>query len=123
MKGWLEMNQSKSSFLDVAGQVAEGAVRLTGEMMARGRDKVDQMALNARLMKLHRQLGALVYNQKKTGREDEQMLNWYITEIDRVKRRLAALEVRDEQDFTVYDARQPGVEDDAGAMFRADGQP
>ncbi|NLW79141.1 MAG: hypothetical protein GXY32_07005 [Ruminococcaceae bacterium] len=117
------MNQSRSSFLDVAGQVAEGAVRLTGEVVARGRDKVDQMALNGRLMKLHRQLGALVYSQKKTGREDEQMLDWYIAEIDRVKRRLAALEMRDEQDFTVYDARRPDAEDDAEAMFRAGGQP
>ena len=97
--------------IDTASRLADQAARATGRLVAKGQDKVDQMALQARLAKLHRQLGALVYSQKASGDENEAMVDWYIAEITRVKKRLAAYGAPRPDNVTV--AEGEGVQEDA----------
>lgn len=117
------MKQGMDKWIDRAGLVAEGAARATSAIVSKGREKMDKMALNARLAKLHRQLGALVYMLHKNGEENQPMIQWYVGEIDRIKLKLAELDLPDTQpDFTVYGAPTPAEEGEEDAMFCGGGQ-
>ncbi len=103
--------------MDKAGRIAQQAVLTTGRLASKGREKMDQVALQARLAKLHRQLGALVYSLRVNGDENEAMVAWYVAEITRVKKRLAAYNTPRPNNVTV--AAGEGVQEDA--MFRGGG--
>ena len=111
------MKQGFDKLLDTAGQVADSAVKTTGKLVAKGRDKAEEVALRSRLAKVHRQLGALVYSLRKNGEENEPMVEWYIGEIDRLKGRINALQNPPADPVRVYgDYKDGGAQEDA--MFR-----
>lgn len=103
--------------VEKAGQMAGSAARGAGALMGKGRDKVDQMALQAKLSKTHRQLGALVYALHKNGDENEAMVAWYVEEIDRIKARLARYEKQSEDNITVFGVEEAAAEVAEDAMF------
>ncbi len=103
--------------VDTAGRVARKAALTTGRLADKGREKVNQLALQARLARLHRQLGALVYSLRVNGDENEAMVAWYVAEITQVKKRLAAYGTP--RQSTVTAAVGDGVQEDA--MFRGGG--
>ena len=109
--------------MDTAGRVAAGAAKATGILVNKGYDKVNQATLQAKLAKLHRQLGALVYALEKNGEENKPMISWYVSEIDKVKSKLAAIENQKESaesDFHTFSSPKAGGEDEQDAMFRGD---
>lgn len=113
------MSDILDKFTQTAGAMAEGAVKATSKLVNKGKEKADQVNLNTKLSKLYRQMGALVYSQRKTGQEDETMLAWYTAEIDKIKAELAVYDMP-ETDSVVDFAPKEAPED---AMFcDSDGQ-
>ena len=111
--------------MDKAGRVAESAVKTTTNLVNKGKDKAEEMALQSKLMKVHRQLGSLVYALRKNNEENEPMIAWYISEIDRINARITLLQTNTTppaQD-NVYTYTPPNTdwEDDGDAMFRGGG--
>lgn len=115
------MASTFDKFMDTAGKVADAAVKGTATLVNKGRDKAEEMALQSKLGKLQRQLGSLIYALRKNGEENEPMVAWYITELDRINAKLAALGAGgdDDDDFKVYDHTPPsGTEAGDNAFFR-----
>ena len=105
-------------------KVADGAAKITGQLVSKSKAQLDRASLHAKLAKTHRQLGALVYTMKKNGDENEPMLAWYIAEIDRIKAKLALLDDdKKDSSFHVYgDESSVAAEADEDAMFRGGGE-
>ncbi|MDL2219696.1 hypothetical protein LJC04_05125 [Ruminococcaceae bacterium OttesenSCG-928-O06] len=113
------MQDSFDRMVDTAGRMADAAVKTTASLVNKGRDKAEQVALQAKLAKLHRQLGALVYALHKSGEENDEMVQWYIREMDSVHRKLADLQQPPaEEEIIVATPAAKGAEDDGDAMFR-----
>lgn len=83
------MGQSTDRFMETAGKMVDAAAKTTSRLVSAGRDKVDAAALQSRLGKVQRQLGALVYTQHKTGIHNEEVVQKYIAELDRIQMQLA----------------------------------
>ncbi|MDL2293253.1 hypothetical protein LJC60_01325 [Ruminococcaceae bacterium OttesenSCG-928-D13] len=117
------MGDSFDKIMDTAGKVAGAAVKGTTNLVNKGRDKAEELALQAKLSKLQRQLGSLVYALRKNDEENEPMIAWYITEIDRINAKLASLGTPAEKDpdFKVYGGPTAGAEEDSDAFFRDGG--
>ena len=101
-----------------AGQVAGGVARVSRDLVSKGRDRADKLALQARLSRLYRQLGALVYTQKKSGSEDEAMISWYVAELDTLKEKLAKYEDDTVISAAAGDGAEKKAEEKEDAMFR-----
>lgn len=52
-------------------QVADSAVRTAGTLYEKGKKEARLMALEAKLGRAQRELGALVYSLRRTGEENE----------------------------------------------------
>ncbi len=111
------MSESLERFLDRAGQVAGATAKAATEAAGRGRDKAEQLALQARMAKMERQLGALVYALRKNDEENEAMVGWYVSEIDRLQAKIADLNTPKRRSGGVHVAK-PAAEEPEGAMFR-----
>ena len=118
-------NNTLDKIMGKAGQMAESAVKTTTSLVNRGRDKAEEVSLQAKVAKLYRQLGSLVYALRKNDEENEPMIAWYISEIDRLQARMALLQTpttppstpkTPKDDIFVYDASV--LEEDEDAMFR-----
>lgn len=83
------MAQMLEWLADEAGRMVDKAGRVAETLVNEGRNTAEKVALQARLAKLQRQLGALVYSQRKAGEQNEAMVEWYISEMDGVKTQLA----------------------------------
>lgn len=104
--------------MDKAGQVADTAVKATTSLVNRGKDKAEELSLQNKLSKLHKQLGSLVYALRKNGEENEPMIAWYVSEIDRINARIALLQTPTtppSDNMHVYGMNEEAKED---AMFR-----
>ena len=110
-------NSGFDKFMETAGNVAAGAGKAAGELVSKGHDKASELALNARISKLHRQLGALVYALRKNDVENEAMVGWYVSEIDRLQAKIADLNTPKRRSGGVHVAK-PAAEEPEGAMFR-----
>ncbi len=113
-------NSGFDKFMETAGSVASGAGKMAGELVSKGHDKASELALNARIAKLHRQLGALIYALRKNGEENEPMIQWYMDEIDRLKAQMPGAHPGGEgpgSDIRFY-GPTGGGEDKGDAMFR-----
>lgn len=86
------MGQAMDKIVESAGKAAQEAVKITGKLVADGKNQANRLALQARLAKLQRQLGAAVYGLRKNGEEDEQLIAFYVDEMDKVKAALARLQ-------------------------------
>ncbi len=112
-------NSGFDKFMETAGNVAAGAGKVAGELVSKGHDKASELALNARISKLHRQLGALVYALRKNGEENEPMIQWYVDEIDRLKAQIPGVHSPSGPGSSIrfYGSTGEGV-DNGDAMFR-----
>lgn len=102
---------------DTAGRMAQSAAKATGKLVEKGRNKLEQLALQTKLARLHRQLGALVYGQQRDGTENKAMVAWYCGQIDTVKARLSEWEQPDEDSMSIWGREEAEKELENGAMF------
>ncbi len=112
------MKSDFDKMLGSAGRMAGEAVDTAAALVEKGRDKAKQAMLHQRLGKMYRQLGALVYALEKNGADNNEMIAWYISEIDRIKEKLAAL---DNAHRSYENIRFYSSEGDGDAMFRGRG--
>lgn len=116
------MGDSFDKWVDKAGKVAGEAIRATGDLVNKGYDKAEKVAMQNKLSKLYRQLGALVYALEKNNEENDAMIGWYIGEIDRLKQKMAGPPTSAPADMHVYGDEDDAPGEEKDAMFCGDGE-
>lgn len=107
-----------------AATLADGAAKVAGDLAQKGKKQVDQIALENKLAKAQRQLGALVYSLHKNGETNQELVNQYIQAVADVEAELASLaqlpegQPETQQTLNTY-CPQCGAEVDPGALFCA----
>ena len=117
------MNSKLDKWMETAGNMASEAVRATGDLVNKAGDKANELSLSAKISKMERQLGALVYALRKNKEENEPMIQWYIAEIDRLKAqiptgRAPAQPKPPYADSETHFYGDDAAENDQDAMFR-----
>lgn len=69
-----------------AATLADAAVKTTGDLAQKGKKQMDLLALENKLSRAQRQLGALVYALHKNGEENTALVERYIETIAAVER-------------------------------------
>ena len=82
------------NLLENSAKMADKVVKVTGEYIDKGKEKINELSLENELSKAQKQLGALVYALHKTGESNEELGNQYIEEIAKIEKQLE--EVRNE---------------------------
>ena len=82
------------NLLENSAKMADKVVKVTGEYIDKGKEKINELSLENELSKAQKQLGALVYALHKTGESNDELVNQYIEEIAKIEKQLE--EVRDE---------------------------
>lgn len=118
------MANTLDKWMETAGNVASGAVKATEDLVHKGYDKANELALSAKIAKMHRQLGALIYALRKNGEDNEPMIQWYVEEIDRLKAQMPAGRkwednMPDSPDSDIHRYGADAPEDGEDAMFRS----
>lgn len=100
--------------------LANRAADTAGEIVTKGKEKIDRVALENQLAKAQRQLGALVYSLKKSGEENEDLVNHYVEVIASVEAKLNEQEAQSAEKYCVSICPDCGAEvsDDAGFCAR-----
>lgn len=88
------MLNNKDAIMHKVQAVANKTMSTTQKLANEGGRALAKVELNARVDKLYKQLGELVYMQTKTGTSDDDMLNFYIKEISRINAQLLKLNRR-----------------------------
>lgn len=112
------MGNTLDNLMGKVADVADAAVKTTGAAVAKGKEKAQEAALQAKLAKRQRQLGALVYSLQKSGEENTAMVQWYVEEMDDIHRQLQAVKTPQENLHQVV--QRPAAEEKEDAMFRGD---
>lgn len=73
-----------------AATLADAAVKTTGDLAQKGKKQMDLLALENKLSRAQRQLGALVYALHKNGEENTALVERYIETIAAVEKDIAA---------------------------------
>ncbi len=111
------MKSGLDKILETAGKMADTAMKTTGALVDKSKEKVEVYSLQGKLAKAERQLGALVYMLRKTGQENEPMIKHYIDEIDVTKARIADISGEGSIAREVSACPSCGEEGQEGAMF------
>lgn len=85
------MANNKDVIMGKVQAVASKTMHTTEKLAEQGGRALLKVELKTRLDKLYKQLGELVYVQKKTDTEDDEMVAFYLKEISGVKARLMKL--------------------------------
>ena len=106
---------------DAAVALADAAVKTTGDLAQKGKKQVDMLALENKLSRAQRQLGALVYALDKNGEKNDAIVRQYINSIAEVEKEIAQLAqeqpaYQEDTNVMVY-CPQCGTEVDPDAMF------
>ena len=72
-------------------QVADSAVRTAGTLYEKGKKEARLMALDAKLGRAQRELGALVYSLRRTGEENEAFIEGLCEDIAAIEAKIAGL--------------------------------
>ncbi len=104
-----------------AAALADAAVKTTGDLAQKGKKQVDMLALENKLSRAQRQLGALVYALDKNGEKNDAIVRQYINSIAEVEKEIEQLanetqQAENDTDIKVY-CPQCGTEVDPDAMF------
>lgn len=75
-----------------ASILADTAVKTGADLYAKGKKQVSLMALDTKLSKAQRQLGALVYSLHKSGETNDELVARYMETIAAVESEIAALQ-------------------------------
>ncbi|WP_367924362.1 zinc ribbon domain-containing protein [uncultured Ruthenibacterium sp.] len=115
---------SLDKLMEGAATLADGAAKVTGDLVQKGKKQVDQIALENKLAKAQRQLGALVYSLHKNGEKNDALVERYVQAIADVEAEITALselsvEQPEPQQETATYCPQCGAEVDPGAIFCA----
>lgn len=86
------MANTKERLLQAAGRIADTAVTTGTNLVAKGKQQADLMALQLRLKKAQQRLGALVYSLHKSGERAEGTVARCVQEIDVICEQIRALE-------------------------------
>ena len=104
-----------------AATLADAAVKTTGDLAQKGKKQMNLLALENKLSRAQRQLGALVYALHKNGEENPELVEKYIRVVASVEAELAAYtpDVSDEADDADVQMLCPscGAEVDPAATF------
>ena len=106
-------------------QVADSAVRTAGTLYEKGKKEARLMALEAKLGRAQRELGALVYSLRRTGEETEAFIEGLCEDIAAIEAKIAALRAPGQQEpqaqppvaSSVKCCPQCGAEVEKEAMF------
>lgn len=100
----------------IGKNLANRAADTAGEIVTKGKEKIDHVALENQLAKAQRQLGALVYSLKKSGEENDDLVNHYVEVIAAVEAKLNEQEVQSAEKYCVSICPSCGAEvnDEAG---------
>lgn len=117
------MQSKLDKWMETAGNMASEAVRATGDLVNKAGDKANELSLSAKISKMERQLGALIYALRKNNEENEPMIQWYIGEIDRLKAQMPAGRAPAQPQGPYADSEthfygDDAAENDRDAMFR-----
>ena len=82
------------NLLENSAKMADKVVKVTGEYIDKGKEKINELSLENERSKAQKQLGALVYALHKTGESNDELVNQYIEEIAKIEKQLE--EVRNE---------------------------
>ena len=82
------------NLLENSAKMADKVVKVTGEYIDKGKEKINELSLENELSKAQKQLGALVYELHKSGETNEELVKQYIDEIAKIEKQLE--EVRNE---------------------------
>lgn len=101
--------------------LADATVKATGDLAQKGKRQVDLLALENKLSRAQRQLGALVYALHKNGEENTALVERYIEAIAAIEQEIAAMNPepaasQQEEQTAVY-CPQCGAEVDPNAIF------
>ena len=103
--------------MEAAGEAAGKAARAAENLAARGKEKLDRMALESELAKAQRQLGALVYSLKKAGEDNPALVDQYVEVIADVERRLSENEAAQAERYCVSICPRCGAQVAPDALF------
>lgn len=118
------MGEKWDKMLDAAGWAAGNAAKAAAGLVGRGLEQADRLAVRRKLAKTQRQLGALVYQQHKTGAADEGRQAYYIEQIDVLKTMLDDEETPPQKPVSVHKWPQDDeTEAQEDAMFCGGGKP
>ena len=116
----MTFDQLKAGAAALAGE----AVKTTGTLVQKGKKQVDHMALETRLSKAQRQLGALVYSLHKNGEQNDALVERYVAVIAAVEKEIEELEgaptaqqAAESVDAQITCCPQCGAEVDPHAIF------
>ncbi|MEG0177992.1 MAG: zinc ribbon domain-containing protein [Oscillospiraceae bacterium] len=76
---------------DICAAGADKCVQATGELVGKGKKRIDIIAAENKLAKAERQLGALVYSLHKTGEKNSLLVKRYIDSIEKLDNELSSL--------------------------------
>ncbi len=112
------MSNTMDKILDTADKVLSVTEKTAVKVFNQSRSKAEQAAQHAKLAKLHRQLGALVYALEKSGETNDSQIQWYISEIDKVHKALKRSESTSiKNSFVVVNTGSTPSEGKEDAMF------
>lgn len=111
------MSSTSDKFFAMAGRVADTAVKTTSNLVAKGKDTAERIVLEKRLAKCQQQMGALLYSQRKTGENNEALIQRYIAETDRINEQIARLNTPEVEAVVVHVCGGCGAEVQEDAMF------
>lgn len=80
----MDLNELRSLAVNVTGKV----VSATEELVEKGKKQVDILALENKMAKAQRQLGALVYSLSRSGQQNPALVQKYIDEIAQLESQL-----------------------------------
>ncbi len=105
-------------------KAADSAVRTAGSLYEKGKKEAKLMALESKLSRAQRELGALVYSLRRTGQANEALIESLCDDIAAIEARIASLhapvsqpQAMPEPDARVKCCSQCGAEVDKEAMF------
>lgn len=76
------------NLLESSAKVADQVAAKAGEYIDKGKGKIDEMSIKNELSKAQRELGVLVYTLHKSGQENQELLNQYLNDVDRLQKQL-----------------------------------
>lgn len=97
-------------WLAMGKNLANRAADTAGEIVTKGKEKIDCVALENQLSKAQRQLGALVYSLKKSGEENDDLINHYVEVIAAVEAKLNEQEAQEAEKYCVSICPSCGAE-------------
>ena len=91
------------NLLENSAKMADKVVKVTGEYIDKGKEKINELSLENELSKAQKQLGALVYALHKTGESNDELVNQYIEEIAKIEKQLEEVRNENSEENVVID--------------------